>query len=103
VDVQEPPRDEDEETEPAREQMVAEDVLEAIREVAPDGTISTVVNAAGANGAIPASGGESSGKAPAASHLYNPYAVTVDPSTGTLYIADTHNNAIAEVLGVAKS
>jgi DNA-binding beta-propeller fold protein YncE len=82
--------------------FIADTLNNAIREVTPDGTISTVVNAASANGGIPAAGGESSGKAPTASRLYNPYAVAVDLSTGTLYIADTHNNAIAEVLGDAK-
>ncbi|NUP45512.1 MAG: hypothetical protein HOY76_52910, partial [Streptomyces sp.] len=42
-----------------------------------------------------------SGQAPSASHLNTPYAVAVDLSTGVLYIADTTNSAIAEVLGVA--
>jgi sugar lactone lactonase YvrE len=83
--------------------FIADTFNNAIREVTPDGTISTVVNAAGAGGAIPAPGGESSGSAPAASHLNTPYAVAVDTSTGILYIADTRNSAIAEVLGVAKA
>ena len=83
--------------------FIADTFNNAVREVTPDGTISTVVNAAGAGGAIPAAGGESGGSAPAASHLNTPYAVAVDASTGTLYIADTRNSAIAEVLGVAKA
>jgi sugar lactone lactonase YvrE len=74
-----------------------------IREVAPDGTVSTVVNSASADGGIPAAGGESSGSAPADSHLNTPQAVAVDPSTDTLYIADTRNSAVAEVLGLAKT
>ncbi|MFI0720662.1 hypothetical protein [Streptomyces sp. NPDC021224] len=77
--------------------FIADTFNNAIREVTPDGVITTVVNAA-----APAAGGESSGQAPAASHLNTPYAVAVDRSTGVLYIADTTNSAIAEVLGVAR-
>jgi sugar lactone lactonase YvrE len=82
--------------------FVADTFNNAIREVTPDGTISTVVNSASANGGTPAAGGESSGQVPTASHLNTPFAVAVDPSTGVLYIADTHNNSIAEVIGLAK-
>lgn len=76
--------------------FIADTFNNAVREVTPDGTITTVVNAA-----APTPGGESSGQAPSASHLNTPYAVAVDLSTGVLYIADTTNSAIAEVLGVA--
>ena len=82
--------------------FIADTFNNAIREVQPDGTISTVVNAASAGGGIPLAGGESSGKAATASRLNTPYAVAVDPS-GVLYIADTKNNAIAAVSGLVQS
>jgi len=82
--------------------FIADTFNNAIRMVAPDGTISTVVNSAGANGAAPAAGGESGGVAPTASRLNTPFAIAVDPSNDVLYIADTKNSAIAEVLNVAK-
>ncbi|MGQ4514645.1 NHL domain-containing protein [Streptomyces sp. DW26H14] len=75
--------------------FVADTLNNAIREVTPDGTITTVVNAE-----APAAGGETSGQAPSASLLNTPGAVAVDPSTGVLYVADTANSSIAEVLGV---
>jgi sugar lactone lactonase YvrE len=74
----------------------------AIREVTPAGTITTVVNSAAAGGGIPAAGGESSGKAPTASKLNSPYGVAIDSSSDALYIADTHNSEIAEVTGLAQ-
>ncbi|WP_103888420.1 NHL domain-containing protein [Actinacidiphila yanglinensis] len=77
--------------------FVADTFNNAIRMITPDGTISTVVNSSAV------AGGESSGAAPSASKLHTPSAITVDPSTHLLYIADTHNNAIAQVLGVARS
>jgi len=83
--------------------FIADTFNSAIREVTPAGIISTVVGVVGANGAAPTPGSESSGGAPTASHLSGPQAVAVDPSTGTLYIADTHNSAIAEVFDVAQS
>jgi len=83
--------------------FIADTFNNAIREVTPAGIISTVVNYAGANGAPPAAGGESSGKAPTASHLNTPYAVAIDPSTSVLYIADTSNSKVAEVLGLAQA
>jgi hypothetical protein len=82
--------------------FIADTFNNAIREVTPDGIISTVVNSAGANGAAPSAGGETNGPA-AASKLNGPSAVAVDNSTGTLYIADTHNNKAAAVTGQAKS
>ncbi len=83
--------------------FVADTFNSAIREVTPAGVISTVAGVVGANGAAPLPGSESSGAAPTASHLSGPQAVAVDLSTDTLYIADTHNSAIAEVFGVAQS
>jgi len=82
--------------------FIADTFNNAIREVTPAGTTSTVVNAAGANGAAPAPGGETSGVAPTASKLNTPYDVAIDPSTGDLYIADTSNSHIAEVTGLAQ-
>lgn len=77
--------------------FIADTFDNAIREVSPAGTITTVVNSAAA------AGGETSGAAPAASRLNTPGAVAVDPATDLLYIADTKNSAVAEVLGVAQS
>jgi sugar lactone lactonase YvrE len=77
--------------------FVADTFNNAIRMVTPAGVITTVVNSA----ATP--GGESSGAAPSASKLNTPSAIAVDPSTHLLYIADTHNSAVAQVLGVAQS
>jgi hypothetical protein len=82
--------------------FIADTFNNAVREVTPAGTISTVVNAASAAGGVPPAGGESSGKAATASRLNTPYAVAVDPA-GVLYIADTKNNAIAAVSGLAQS
>jgi sugar lactone lactonase YvrE len=82
--------------------FIADTFNNAIREVTPDGTISTVVNSAGANGAAPPAGGESSGAAPTASHLNSPYGVAIDQSAGVLYIADTTNSKIAAVTGLAQ-
>jgi hypothetical protein len=82
--------------------FIADTFNSAIREVTPAGVISTVVGVVGANGAAPTPGSESSGAAPTASHLSGPQAVAVDLSTATLYIADTHNSAIAAVSGVAQ-
>jgi len=82
--------------------FIADTFNNAIREVTPDGIISTVVNAAGANGAAPAPGGETNGPA-TASKLNGPSAVAVDNSTSTLYIADTRNNKAAAVTGLAQS
>jgi sugar lactone lactonase YvrE len=81
--------------------FIADTFNNAIREVTPDGTISTVVNSAGANGAAPSPGGETNGPA-AASRLNGPSAVAVDNSTSTLYIADTSNNKAAAVTGLAQ-
>ena len=77
--------------------FVADTFNNAVREVAPDGTITTVVNSTAV------AGGETSGAAPTASRLNTPFALAIDPSTDLLYIADTRNSAVAEVLGVARA
>jgi hypothetical protein len=82
--------------------FIADTFNNAIREVTPNGIISTVVNSASAGGGTPQQGGESSGAAPTASRLNTPYGVAVDPSTDVLYIADTSNEKIAEVTGLAR-
>jgi sugar lactone lactonase YvrE len=83
--------------------FIADTFNNAVREVTPAGTISTVVNSASANGGIPTAGGETNNVAPTASKLNTPYGVGVDPSTDDLYIADTHNSKIAEVTNLAQS
>jgi len=82
--------------------FIADTFNNAIREVTPNGIISTVVNSASAGGGIPPSGGETSGVAPTLSKLSTPYQVSIDPTTDDLYIADTHNSAIAEVTNLAQ-
>ena len=81
--------------------FIADRFNNAIREVTPKGTITTVVNSSN-GGAAPAPGAEISG-APAGSALNGPVAVAVDSDTDTLYIADTSNNAVAAVLNLAKA
>jgi sugar lactone lactonase YvrE len=83
--------------------FIADTFNNAIREVTPAGIISTVVNSASASGGAPSQGGESSGAAPTASKLNTPYGVAIDQSTDTLYIADTSNEVVAEVTGLAHS
>jgi len=83
--------------------FIADTFNNAIREVTPAGTISTVVNAAPAAGGAPPSGGETSGGAPTASKLNTPYGVAIDPGTESLYVADTTNSKIAQVTGLAQS
>jgi DNA-binding beta-propeller fold protein YncE len=82
--------------------FIADTFNNAIRQVTPAGVITTVVNAAGAAGAAPAPGGESSGKAPTASKLNTPYGLAIDQSTDTVYVADTDNSKIAAVTGLAQ-
>jgi streptogramin lyase len=74
--------------------FIADTFNDAIREVTPNGIITTVVNSA----ATPGKTGYG-GPATAAA-LNSPYAVSVDNSTGDLYIADTSNNAIRVVTGL---
>ena len=82
--------------------FIADTFNNAIREVTPAGTITTVVNAATASGGAPTAGSEKSGGAPTASKLNTPYGIAIDPSTDDLYIADTTNSKIAEVTGLAQ-
>ena len=82
--------------------FIADTFNNAVREVTPAGTITTVVNAAPAAGGAPPAGSESSGKAPTASKLNTPYGLAIDPATDDLYIADTDNSKIAEVTGLAQ-
>jgi hypothetical protein len=82
--------------------FIADTFNNAVREVTPAGTITTVVNSAPAAGGTPPAGGETSGTAPAASKLNTPYGVTVDPSAEDLYVADTFNSKIAQVTGLAQ-
>jgi hypothetical protein len=80
--------------------FIADTFNNAVREVTPNGIISTVVNSAGPSGAPPLPGAEVSGP-PAGSGLTGPAAVGVDNTTHTLYIADTSNNDAAAVLNLA--
>ncbi len=73
--------------------FIADTFNNAIREVTPAGTISTVVNTAGAKGS------SGNGGPATAAKLNTPFAVSVDNSTGDLYIADTSNNRIRVVTG----
>jgi sugar lactone lactonase YvrE len=82
--------------------FIADTFNNAIREVAPDGTITTLVNASTAAGAENTSP-TGSGAVPASTHLNTPEAVAIDPSTNVLYLADTRNNAIAEVSNAGQS
>ncbi|WGL53470.1 putative Ig domain-containing protein [Nocardioides sp. BP30] len=80
--------------------FIADTFNNAIREVAPDGTISTLVNVgavAGAENLSPVA----TATLPASTRLNTPYAVAIDQTEGVLYIADTRNSAIASVLNVA--
>lgn len=81
--------------------FIADTFNHTVRQVAPDGTISTLVNA----GAVPGAGNASpvgNGALPATTKLNTPYAVAIDPTTNVLYVADTKNNAIDEVLNAAR-
>ena len=75
--------------------FIADTFNNAIREVTPGGTISTVVNTAGTKGS------SGNGGPAAAADLNTPFAVSVDDSTGDLYIADTSNNKVRVVTGFA--
>lgn len=82
--------------------FVADTFNHTVRLVTPDGTISTLVNVgavAGAGNASPVG----NGSLPATTKLNTPFAVAVDPTTNVLYVADTKNNAIDEVLNAARS
>ena len=73
--------------------FIADTFNNAIREVTPAGIISTVVDSTGTKG----SGGN--GGPAAAAELNTPFGVSVDASTGDLYIADTSNNKLRVVTG----
>lgn len=73
--------------------FIADTFNNAIREVTPNGVISSLVNTTGAKGNTNAS-------TAAASTLSGPYAVGVDNSTGNVYVADTSNNKIKVVSGL---
>jgi secreted PhoX family phosphatase len=75
--------------------FIADTFNNAIREVTPSGTISTLVNTAGKKGSS-GNGGPAS-----AADLNTPFAVAVDPSTEDIYIADTSNNKVRVVSGFA--
>ncbi len=81
--------------------FIADTFNNAVREVMPNGIISTVVNSAGPNGVAPLPAAELSGP-PSASGLSGPAAVAVDNATHTLYVADTSNNVAAAVLNLAR-
>lgn len=73
--------------------FIADTFNNAIREVTPDGTISTIVNTTAAKG------NSGNGGAAGSAKLNTPFAVSVDPSTADLYIADTSNNHVRVVTG----
>ena len=73
--------------------FIADTFNNAIREVTPDGTISTIVNTTAAKGNSGNGGPAGSAK------LNTPFSVSVDPSTADLYIADTSNNKVRVVTG----
>ncbi len=73
--------------------FIADTFNNAIREVTPSGTISTIVNTAAKKGS------SGNGGAAAAAELNTPFDVSVDPSTADLYIADTSNNKVRVVTG----
>jgi NHL repeat len=75
--------------------FIADTFNNAVREVTPAGTISTLVNAAGKKGS------SGNGGPAAAAELNTPFAVTVDPSTEDIYVADTSNNKVRVVSGFA--
>ncbi|QIG41786.1 hypothetical protein G5V58_02440 [Nocardioides anomalus] len=82
--------------------FIADTLNHAIRQVDPDGTITTLVN----DGAVPGAGNTSpvgGGSIPSRTRLNTPYAVAVDPVTDVLYIADTKNNVVEEVLHAARA
>ena len=75
--------------------FIADTFNNAIREVTPSGTISTIVDTTAAKGS------SGNGGPAAAAKLNTPFAVAVDASTADLYIADTSNNKVRVVSGFA--
>jgi secreted PhoX family phosphatase len=74
--------------------FIADTFNDAVREVAPNGVITTVVNTTGAQGS------SGNGGPATAAELNTPYAVAVDNSTGDAYIADTSNSKVRVVTGL---
>jgi len=68
---------------------VAEWQNSAIRKVAPDGTVSTVAGLMGVTGTTDATG--------TSARFAHCEGVTIDPATGTLYVADTYNHTIRQI------
>jgi sugar lactone lactonase YvrE len=75
--------------------FIADTFNNAVREVTPGGTISTVVNTTAKKGS------SGNGGPAGAAELNTPFAVSVDASTADLYIADTSNNKVRVVTGFA--
>ncbi len=73
--------------------FIADTFNNAIREVTPAGTIATLVNTTGAKGSSGNGGPATDAK------LNTPFAVSVDNSSGDLYVADTSNNRVRVVTG----
>ena len=82
---------------------IADSGNNVIRRVdAKAGTITTVAGDYGTDKANGGRGFSGDGGPATASKLSGPSAVAVDNSTGTLYIADTHNSKAAAVTGLAQ-
>jgi hypothetical protein len=77
--------------------FIADTFNNAVREVYPDGQITSLVNSAATSGT------PTSGASAASAKLEGPYSVAVDDTTGDVYVADTHANGITEVTGLAPS
>ncbi|HEX4434631.1 MAG TPA: hypothetical protein VH012_07370 [Acidimicrobiales bacterium] len=75
--------------------FIADTFNNAVREVTPTGTISTIVDTTAAKGS------SGNGGPAGAAKLNTPFAVAVDASTADLYIADTSNNKVRVVTGFA--
>jgi sugar lactone lactonase YvrE len=75
--------------------FIADTFNNAVREVTPNGTISTIVDTTAAKGS------SGNGGPAAAAKLNTPFAVAVDAGTADLYVADTSNNKVRVVTGFA--
>jgi sugar lactone lactonase YvrE len=75
--------------------FIADTFNNAVREVTPNGTISTIVDTTAAKGS------SGNGGPAAAAKLNTPFAVAVDAGTADLYVADTSNNEVRVVTGFA--
>jgi hypothetical protein len=81
--------------------FIADTFNNAVRQVLPSGVISTVVNVGGVAGSGNASP-TGNGSLPATTRLNTPYALDIDPVTRALYIADTKNNVVDEVVNATQ-